>query len=113
MPGSNCDLHLSQVENFIEAMQSMPSDMMVLNSRAMMDEEVAASAKETKSREVRRRVLLFQIVTSLRPTRVNTKLTAAVIDASQIAKVGPAPALCSMEAEKYMMVLIPANCCTA
>ena len=45
MPGSNCDLHLSQVENFIEAMQSMPSDMMVLNSRAMMDEEVAASAK--------------------------------------------------------------------
>ena len=82
-------------------------------SMVMKEIEVAASAKETKSREVRRRFLLFQIVTSLRPTRVNTKLTAAVMAASQIAKVGPAPALCSMEAEKYMTVLIPANCCTA
>ena len=39
MPGDNCVLILSEVENFIETMRSMPTDMMVLNSRAMMSED--------------------------------------------------------------------------
>ena len=75
--------------------------------------EVAASARETSRREEMRRVRLFQMVTSLSPTRVKRKLTAAVMADSQMARVGPAPALWRIDAEKYITVLIPANCCTA
>ena len=51
---------------------------------------------------MKRSVLLFQTVTSLRPRRVKQKLTAAVTAASQMARLGPAPALSRIEAEKYL-----------